>query len=149
LRKTILILGVFSLMVLIHGCDADEGEHDGVGYIPKIVTVQGLRVNDPENPVVTNTFNVGDTLSLSVRIQDNDKNAKVLWVTLYQVDDPDTPYEGPVSIDLPTQTSVEMTYIQIYTTTLTMPSGTYLIILQCEDSTGNTTDTYSYTFLVQ
>jgi len=130
------------------GCEADKGEHAGIGYIPKITAIASYDYNDIDDPVLSSEFNVGDTVSFTIAASDDDLNMQILWVTIFGSTDNDNPYEGPYELSLPDQTSSDMTYYFIYSIVLDDPAGTYIVDFQVEDSKGNLSNEYSLNYTI-
>ncbi len=149
MSKLFPIASVICALMFINGCEQDKGEHPGLGNLPKIISVQILNANDPQNPIIKNSFSLGDVASFNIRAKDYDRDLEILCATLYQTEDPDSPYEGPDSISLPKQTSDDMTYRQVYSFVIDLPPGGYRMDFQLEDATGNKTGILGSSFSVE
>jgi len=139
---------IICCLIFAYGCDSDKGEHAGIGYLPSISQVVSYNYNDTENPVSASVFNVGDSMSFTIDASDDDLNMKILWITIYDEADDETPYMGPLEISLPDQAASDVIYYYPFTIVLDDPSGQYTIDFQIEDERGNLTDIYTVNYTI-
>ena len=143
-----LIAAALCIILINFGC-SDTESTPGLGFFPKIRAAISYNVNDPENPVLTTIFEIGDNVSFTVRAEDGDYDMATLWATLYNRADFETPLSGPDDVPLTKQTSQIMTYSYIFPITITGPAGEYSMDFQVEDARGNISNVYQLYYTVE
>jgi hypothetical protein len=140
-----LIITTLCVIMISYDCGCSGGGvSGGVGYIPKITAAQMYNTNDRSNY----SFNSGSIVDFSLIVEDYDLNIKTLRVTIYNSSNLETPFQGPLSFDLPEQTTNNMTYTMVGSMTLSEPDGQYSVNLEVLDTTGNISKAFPIYFAI-
>lgn len=142
----LFIIGL-CLNLIAYGCSGG-GVSGDIGYIPLISDIKMMNVNDSASPFFASTFEVGDLANFNIAAEDDDLNMITLSATIYDQTNLENPFEGPISLELPKQTSQIMTYNLIYPIQITEPAGNYTISFQIKDKKGNISRDFSINFKV-
>lgn len=148
MKRLCLAVAALCLIFMHAGC-SDDDETPGAGFYPKIRSGMFMNLNDPQNAYRTSVFILGDQAGVSIRAEDKDLDMKVLYLTIFNQDDLETPYAGPDDVLLPAQTDKIMSYNNLFSITIEEPAGTYVMELQIEDERGNMSDIFTLGFRVE
>lgn len=147
MRNIFISIMVLMTVLMYYGCDADEGEHGGSGFIPKIETIISYNYNDPESPVSTTSYAIGDEVRFSIEVEDVDLDVETLRGTLYEYGT-DNIITGPIDVQLTEQTTKSMIYYYIFPITIEGPAGDYSMVFVVEDANGNQSSTLTLSYVV-
>lgn len=141
------LVSVLMITALLgYGC-SDSESTPGLGFIPKIRLINMYNVDEPENPLFSNTYRAGDEAAFVVRIEDHDLDLRSLRGTEYLAGS-DTPLNGPDEISLEEQTTQIVTYKLIFPITISGPAGEHRMDFVAVDARGNESYVNFYIFTV-
>lgn len=125
----LFLLVLFSFIVF--GCGmSDEDEDPG-----RRPVVRAAYFYKDTSTIPTSNFNVDDEITVEVHLEDPDLDLVTLYVTFYDLDNPDAVYEGPNAYELdPVQLSE---YSISEKLDVTLPAGTYRVDFQAVDEKGH------------
>lgn len=130
---------ILGIALMQYGC-SDTESTPGLGFMPKIRNARAFNVNDPENRVAASTFEEGDLMDFTVRVEDGDFDMKAVFATEYFVneeDETETLIAELQDSDLIGQTAQIMNYPNLFPRTVVGPVGKYRIHFVAEDERGN------------
>jgi hypothetical protein len=127
-------------MFMAYSCDSGPMTWGGVGFIPEISLVN---ITDDNNQTIdSSSIHDDDELYFYIKSEDDDLNIKTLLINLCTQDDSHTLLDGPYDISLPQQTDQIVYYTHIGPITLDEPAGSYSLVFQIVDGTGNVSKDY-------
>ena len=128
-KSLLLPLVLFSF--IIFGCGFSDDEDPG--RRPVVGQTTSFYKDTPTS--TTSNFNVGDEINIKVPLEDPDLDIVTLYVTIYDLSDPDAARQWPNAYDLDPAQLSEFTVLRKLDVTL--PVGEYRVDFQAVDKKGH------------
>ena len=126
-----LLLPLILWSFIVFGCGFSDDEDPG--RRPVVGRATSFYKDTPTS--TTSNFNVGEEINVTVPLKDPDLDIVTLFVTIYDLDNPDAVFDGPNGYDLdPVQLS-EFTVLRKLDVNL--PVGEYRVDFQAVDKKGH------------
>jgi hypothetical protein len=129
------LISLFSMgLIAIIGSGGGGGGGGGTnGTAPKITDAN---IYD-SNWIETYSFTIGEDANFAIYASDPDLDIESCEISEYYPADSTTPYNGPVSMALPSQSQTDVFYYNIDPLEVTGPAGSWRIEFQIIDAKGN------------
>lgn len=125
-----LLLPLILFSFIVFGCGFSDEEDPG-----KRPVVRAAYFYKDASTSWTSNFNVGDEINVEVHMSDPDLDIVTLFVTIYDISNPDAIYEGPNTYELdPVQVSE---YSVSEKLDVSLPVGKYRVDFQAVDEKGH------------
>lgn len=138
------ILTILIVLFAMFGCEGSDGGGGG-GTAPFIDNA--VLTDEYFNPKFL--FNIGDFGNFLVYASDPDMDIETLFATEFYPATSTTPYIGPISIFLPSQSDVDMIYFLIEHITVSGPVGDYRMEFQIDDYAGHASNVFKVFYTIQ
>lgn len=125
-----LLLPLILFSFIVFGCGFSDDEDPG-----RRPVVRAAYFYKDAATIPTSNFNVDDEIIVEVHLEDPDLDIVILYVAIYDLNNPDAVYDGPNAYELD---PVQLTEYSIFEKLdVTLSAGAYRVDFQAVDEKGN------------